>query len=99
MTTKTDFNSIRKLKEKYTPKVHGIVSGSESTLIREVLELEARTNIELQNIRDMSVMLYGQWSDNLISHERHTEAMQLMDAMSAICCAIDQEKFNRGMEV
>lgn len=99
MVTKTDFHSIRELKEKYTPNVRGIVSGSEAALICEVLELKARTNIELQNIRDMSVMLYGQWSDNLISHERHAEAMQLMDAMSAICCVIDQEKFNRGIEV
>lgn len=99
MTTKTDFHSIQELKEKYTPANCGFCTGAEVALIREVLELDARNNIELQNVRDMSVMLYGQWSNNLRSHERHAEAMQISDAMSAVCCVIDDEKFKRGMEV
>ena len=30
MTTKTDFHAIQELREKYTPKVRGIVSGEEA---------------------------------------------------------------------
>lgn len=99
MTTKTDFHSIRELKETYTPKESGFCTGDEVKLIRKVLELDARSSIELQNVRDMAVMLYSQWSDNLRSHERYTEAMQLMDAMSAICSVIDEMKFAMGCGV
>lgn len=58
MTTKTDFHAIQELREKYTPKVRGIVSGEEAKTICEVLEIDKRNNIELQNIRDMVVMIY-----------------------------------------
>lgn len=30
MTTKTDFHAIQELREKYAPKVRGIVSGEEA---------------------------------------------------------------------
>ena len=63
MTTKTDFHAIQELREKYAPKVRGIVSGEEAKAIYEVLEIDKRNNIELQNIRDMVVMIYGQWFD------------------------------------
>lgn len=56
MTTKTDFHAIQELREKYAPKVRGIVSGEEAKIIYEVLEIDKRNNIELQNIRDMVVM-------------------------------------------
>lgn len=59
MTTKTDFHAIQELREKYAPKVRGIVSGEEAKTIYEVLEIDKRNNIELQNIRDMVVMIYG----------------------------------------
>lgn len=48
MTTKTDFHAIQELREKYTPKVRGIVSGEEDKTICEVLEIDKRSNIELQ---------------------------------------------------
>lgn len=60
MTTKTDFHAIQELREKYTPKMRGIVSSEEAKTICEVLEIDKRNNIELQNIRDMVVMIYGQ---------------------------------------
>lgn len=53
MTTKTDFHAIQELREKYAPKVRGIVSGEEAKAIYEVLEIDKRNNIELQNIRDI----------------------------------------------
>lgn len=65
MTTKTDFHAIQELREKYAPKVRGIVSGEEAKTICEVLEIDKRNNIELQNIRDMVVMIYA---SGLINH-------------------------------
>ena len=90
MTTKTDFHAIQELREKYTPKVRGIVSGEEAKTICEVLEIDKRNNVELQNIRDMVVMIYGQWFD---------KSAEYRDAMSAIICVIDYEKFKRGIGV
>lgn len=106
MTTKTDFHMILDLREKYTPKTEGIVSKGEADLIRDTLEIEQRNNIELQNVRDMVVMLYGQWFDqkrnqyNLTKDKKaFDKSREYMDAMSAITCVIDQEKIKRGMEV
>ena len=100
MTTKTDFHAIMELKEAYRPTQRGIVSGAEAEKIMSTLEIKSRNDIELQNVRDMTVMLYSRWSDAARAKEGCVqEAMELMDAMSAICCVIDQEKFNRGLEV
>ena len=96
------------LREKYAPKVRGIVSGEEAKAIYEVLEIDKRNNIELQNIRDMVVMIYGQWFDK--SRDQYLEdkkngvqavdkSAEYLDAMSAIICVIDYEKFKRGIGV
>lgn len=64
MTTKTDFHSIMELKENFKPKERGWIDQKEAAQVKNVLELDARTDIELQNIRDMAVMLYGRWSSS-----------------------------------
>lgn len=99
MTTKTDFHAIKELREKYTPAYPGIVNAAEAELIREVLEISARSDIELQNARDVVVMMYGKWADAQEQKDNHPAMMELMDAMSAICAVIDQEKFQRGLPV
>lgn len=100
MVTKTDFHAIKELKEVYRPAQRGIVNGADAEQIEAVLEIKSRNDIELQNVRDMVVMLYGRWSEAARAKEGCVqETMELMDAMSAICCVIDQEKFNRGMAV
>lgn len=96
MTTDTDFHQLERLRQKYKPATRGILSENETRLIKTELELKTRNNIELQNIRDASVLLYGQLMQN------ETDAgtiMGLADAMSGITAVIDQEKFNRGMDV
>lgn len=101
MTTKTDFHAIMELKKEYTPARRGFVSAAEVEKITTTLEIKPRNNIELQNVRDMAVMLYSQWanSEREKAGGRSDKSMEYMDAMSAICCVIDEEKFNRGMEV
>lgn len=94
MTTETDFHSIRELSECYHPAQRGIVSEAEIKLIRDVLEIDTRTTIELQNVRDMTVMLYSKRTDSVMESDSK-KAMELMDAMSAITCVIDQALFNR----
>ena len=99
MTTKTDFHSIEELKAKYTPAQRGIVTAEETKTICEILELDLRSDIELQNIRDVSVMLYGQWADSQQQRDNIITAMQMMDAISAITHVIDIEKSKRGLPV
>lgn len=96
MTTKTDYHMILELRSKYTPTQRCIVTAAEAELIRETLEINSRNNIELQNVRDMVVMLYGQWGHVL---QQKDDAPAAMDAMSAITHIIDQEKIKRGLPV
>lgn len=99
MTTKTDYHMISDLKSKYTPAQMGIVTAAEVDLIRETLEISSRNNIELQNARDMVVMLYSQWAGFQREKNNAPSAMQIMDAMSAITHVIDMEKVKRGIPV
>lgn len=99
MTTKTDTSSILELKDNYKPAKRGIVSADENDLIYKTLELHIRNDIELQNIRDVAVMVYSQ-----IATAGNTTAitktyMEAMDAMSGICSVIDLEKRKRGLSV
>lgn len=97
MTQKTDYHAIMELKKVYVPAVRGIVSTDEEQLIRETLEINARNNIELQNIRDMTVMMYSRWAGSPKKADNIPAIIKVMDAMSAICCVIDQEKSKRGL--
>ena len=59
MTTKPDAVLISMLRERYTPNTRYIVSPAEKELIEEVLELKSRNRIELQNIRNLVVLVYS----------------------------------------
>ena len=99
MTTMTDFQMIRQLCAEYAPKVRGLLSEQEEQTIRRVLELDTRTEIELQNVRDMVVMFYGERASAARAAGDYAAFDKWEDAMSAITCAIDSVKFSRGMEV
>ena len=99
MTTKTDLHAITELQAAYEPKRRGIVTEDEAKKITEILELESRNNIELQNVRDMTVMLYDRRVDMAREAGDMVEFDKLRDAMSAITCVIDNMKWERGMEV
>lgn len=97
MTTKTDFHSIMELKENFKPKERGWIDQKEAAQVKNVLELDVRTDIELQNIRDMAVMLYGRWSSSSRENGDYEEMDAYMDAMSAICAVVDDIKMRRGL--
>lgn len=99
MTTKTDYHLISDLKSRYTPAQQGIVTAAEVEVILETLEIGSRNNIELQNVRDMLVMMYGRWTDSQQQKDDASAVMELTDAMSAITHVIDMEKSKRGLPV
>lgn len=99
MTTKTDFHSLMELKESFHPQGRRWINNGEAELIKRALELETRSNIELQNIRDMAVMLYEKWSSSSRADGKYEEMDVYMSAMSAICAIVDSIKVQRGLEV
>lgn len=99
MVTKTDMQAVYELQGKYVPAQQGILSDNETATIRGVLEIGTRSDIELQNIRDVTVMAYAQMVDAARKDGRNDDAFRFMDMASAICAAIDQEKCSRGMPV
>ena len=98
MTTKPDMDMLDDLDKAYVPAQKGIISEDEMMLVRKRLELEARSDIELQNIRNTVVMFYA----NMNQSDQKADPLALMasiDKMSAICAAIDMEKNKRGLPV
>ena len=97
MTTKPDFDLIHELDAIYTPKTRGISTADEVATIKTTLGIQHRTDIELQNIRNAVVMLYGQKAER--TKDDVMKSITIMDAMSAIVQVIDTEKAKRGMPV
>ena len=93
---KTNYQMLMELKE-FIPFRQGILNNTEVTMLKAVLRLDERSDVELQNLRDFVVMYYSMKVDNanLTPKDRMTQ----MDIMSGICGVIDNEKWNRGMEV
>ena len=50
------FPMLRKLKKDFRPKEKGVLSGDEVTKIKELLHIEELTIVDLQNLRDMTVL-------------------------------------------
>lgn len=86
---------------KYNPEHEGFCTEGEVKLIKEHFEIDKRSNIELQNLRDFVVLLYSQIENKLLANDNysHDEYRKVIDTMSAITGVIDNCKFNRGMEV
>ena len=92
--TKTNFTMVRELEKVYKPKQRGFVSSEESKLIKETLQLETATELELRNMRDFVVMFYGHIED-----EDGRADMVAWDKMSAVTSVIDHVLFSHGYEV
>lgn len=97
--TKSTFKAIQGLHDRFSPTQMHVISDQEADTIRSELELNGRTNLEIQDVRDMAVMMYSQYAE-IAEKKRGLEAMRAeLDAMSAICAVIDNEKTKRGMDV
>ena len=98
MITKTNFHMLRELD--FKPAEFGVLSNAEVEQLRKYFQLEERSDVELQNFRDFTVMYFAQ----KLAEERKKETeddkyLAVYDLMSGITGVIDQEKWNRGMEV
>lgn len=94
----TNFRMIKALNEIYTPEIRGIVTDREVKLIKNTLCIDEMNLLQLQNLRDMTVMLYSQWADG-IGRENYPAWDISRDKMSAITHVIDMAKIEAGGEV
>lgn len=90
MVTKTNYHMLRELK--FEPAEFGVLSNAEVEQLRKYFQISERSDIELQNLRDFVVMYYSEKMKDKFN-------LKTEDLMSGIVGVIDQEKWNRGMEV
>jgi hypothetical protein len=85
---KTNHLMLMDLQKKYKPTQKGIVSGTETELIKQTLCLEEMDILALRNLRDFTVASMS-----------HSDKMEDWDKMSAITYVIDTQILNLGGEV
>ena len=90
MTTKTDYRVICELMINFKPQIRSIINADEIKYLTAEMELDTRSEIELQNIRNTAVMLYSQKADNEESPEKK---LFWMDCMSAVTHVIDSKLY------
>ena len=90
MITKTHFHMLREFKMK--PKHFGVLNSDEVKQIRDHFQIEERSNVDLQNLRDFVALHYGRLTNNDMTD------MEKYDLISGIIGVIDDEKWNRGLE-
>lgn len=81
---KTNFELLRELLQEYKPKTRGVLYQEEIKLIKDKLQLEGATEIELRNMRDFTVAAF--FDDDC-------------DRVSAITTVIDTVLFDKGYRV
>lgn len=99
MTTMPDFALITAMHNQFKPANKGVITDTEANLVHSLLQLGQRTDIELQNCRDMAVMLYEKWAEAARHKSGPAGMLEEMDAMSAVTAVIDKEKGRRGMPI
>ena len=88
MITKSNYYMLKNLN--FKPKGFGILDGKEVEYLRKHFQIDERSNVDLQNLRDFVVMYF---------EDKTRNSMEQYDIMSGIVGVIDEEKYSRGLEV
>lgn len=89
----SNYQALSELLKTYTPETYGFVTREEQELITSTLQIEDMDLLELQNLRDFTVLFLSRSYDD-VAKER-----QNMDKMSAIVHVIDEKKLELGGSV
>ena len=88
---RTNFQMIVEFKE-YAPADEHVTSNDEIAKIADHFELAGKSRLDLQNLRDMVVLVYTNWLDDA---EKNCEDFRpIMSAMQSITTVIDHYKYN-----
>lgn len=90
---KTNFQMIVDFKE-YASETAGITSLKEVRQITDHFEIEGKSALDLQNLRDMVVLVYRDWTRVEREKSNWAEFDRLTDAMQSITAVIDYYKYN-----
>lgn len=83
----------------YTPIRRGRTSEEEIEKLTKHFGLDKMSVLELQNLRDMVVMVYSSWIERSADTERHDLVFKQSQAMMSITAVIDRFKYKAGAEV
>ena len=95
---KTNFQMIMDIRE-YRPENRGWTSISEIKMLMNHFGLDKMSLLELQNLRDMVVLMFREWMQDDRSKGDIDEMMKKTDAMQSITAVIDNFKMKAGAEV
>jgi len=95
---KTNFQMIMDIRE-YRPETRGFTSNSEIKMLMNHFGLDKMSLLELQNLRDMVVLMFREWMQDDRSKGEIDEMMSKSDAMQSITGVIDHFKMRAGGEV
>ena len=94
---KTNFHMLKSFE--YNPENYGFCTAKEVEQIEKHFCIKERSNVELQNLRDFVVMYYSLRTESAREKKDDNSYFKLHDTMSAITGVIDQNKWERGMEI
>lgn len=95
---RTNFQMVRDLYW-YEPENSGTTSMSEIKMLREHFGLDEMTKLELQNLRDMVVIMYSNWTREARSKNDWDEFDSKQDAMQSIVAVIDLALYGERQEI
>lgn len=95
---RTNFQMIMDVRE-YRPETRGFTSISEIKMLMNHFGLDKMSLLELQNLRDMVVLMFREWMQDDRSKGDVDEMMKKSDAMQSITAVIDNFKMRVGGEV
>ena len=94
---RTNFQMIMDVKD-YTPKDEMVTSIDEIRMLEEHFGLEDMNLLELQNLRDMVVLLFSGWMKEKRSGGEIESFFKLSHGMQSITAVIDNAKWVKGCE-
>ena len=83
----------------YRPETRGVTSIKEIKMLMNHFGLDKMSLLELQNLRDMVVLMFREWMQDDRSKGDIDEMMKKTDAMQSITAVIDNFKRKAGGEV
>ena len=95
---KTNFQMIMDIRD-YRPETRGVTSIGEIKMLMNHFGLDKMSLLELQNLRDMVVLMFREWMQDDRSKGEIDEMMSKSDAMQSITAVIDRFKMKAGGEV
>lgn len=83
----------------YRPETRGVTSIGEIKMLMNHFGLDKMSLLDLQNLRDMVVLMFREWMQDDRSKGEIDEMMSKSDAMQSITAVIDHFKMKAGGEV